>query len=259
VAHVHPSAIVDPRAKLGEDVRVGPYAVVGEEVELAPGVEVGAHTVLCGRTTVGSGTRIHPSCVIGGEPQVRGTAGSSTALVIGEANVIREFAVIHAGSEGGVGRTRIGDANYLMNHVHVAHDCQIGSHCVLASYTALAGHVRVGDHAVTGAFTGVHQHTRIGESAFTAANSMVSKDVPPFARAAGDRARLVGLNSLGLSRRGLPPETIAALRHAFHVLFQSRLRLDPALERARRECGEVPEVGRLLRFLGESERGFVRW
>jgi UDP-N-acetylglucosamine acyltransferase len=259
LTRVHPSAVVDPGAKLAEDVRIGPCAVVGGEVELAAGVEVGAHVVLCGRTAVGSGTRIHPGCVIGGEPQVRGASGGSTALVIGEGNVIREFAVIHAGSEGGRGQTRIGDANYLMNHVHVAHDCQIGSHCVLASYTALAGHVVLGDHAVSGAFTGVHQHTRIGESAFTAANSMVSKDVPPFARAAGDRARLVGLNSLGLSRRGMSEATIAALHHAFHLLFQSRLRLEPALERARRECGEVPEVGRLLRFLAESERGFVRW
>ncbi len=259
MAHVHPSAVVDPRAKLADDVRIGPYAVIGEEVELAAGVEVGAHVVLCGRTAVGPRTRIHPACAIGGEPQVRGAATGSTALVIGAGNVIREFAVIHAGSQGGGGCTRIGDANYLMNHVHVAHDCRIGSHCVLASYTALAGHVRVGDHAVTGAFTGVHQHTRIGESAFTAANSMVSKDVPPFARAAGDRARLVGLNRVGLERRGMPAATIAALKHAFHLLFQSRLRLGPALERVQRECGGVPEVGRLLRFLGESERGFVRW
>ena len=257
MAWIHPSAVVDPRAKIADRVRIGPYAVIGEEVEIAAGVELGAHVVVTGRTSLGSGTRIHPSCVIGDEPQVR-DGGGATALAIGEDNVIREFAVIHAGSPDGGGQTRIGDHNYLMNHVHVAHDCRIGSHCVLASYTALAGHAAIGDHAVTGAFTGVHQFTRIGESAFTAANTMVSKDVPPFARAAGDRARLVGLNTIGLQRRGLSAESLAALKHAFHVLFQSRLRLEPALERTQSDCGDVPEVARLLRFLGESERGFVR-
>lgn len=256
MAEVHPSAVVDERAKIAHDVRIGPYAVVGEGVELACGVEVGAHAVLTGRTAIGSRTRIHPGCAIGGEPQIRG-AREGAALAIGEDNEIREFAVIHAGSPPG-GCTRIGDGNYLMNHVHVAHDCRIGSHCVLASYTALAGHARIDDHAVTGAFTGVHQWSRIGESAFTAANTMVSMDVPPFTRAAGDRARLVGLNALGLSRRGIGADAVAALRHAYHLLFQSKLRLATALERVRRECGAVPEVERLLRFITESERGSVR-
>jgi UDP-N-acetylglucosamine acyltransferase len=258
VARVHPTAVVDPRAKLANDVEVGPYAVIEEGVELASGVVIGAHATLLGRTSVGSRTRIHAASVLGGEPQVRGFEGGTSALGIGEDNVIREFAVIHSGSQDGSGCTRIGDGNYIMNHVHVAHDCRIGSHCVLASYSALAGHAVVEDHAVTGAFTGVHQYTRIGESAFTAANTMVSKGVPPFAKVAGDRARLVGLNTLGLQRRGFSPDAIARLKRAYHILFQSKLRLGPALERVERECGDSPEVARLLRFLAESERGFVR-
>ncbi len=255
---IHPTAVVAEGAKLAPGVRIGPYAVIGPEVELAARVEVGPHSTLTGRTSVGERTRIFASCVIGTEPQIVGFAGEPTRLVIGQDNIIREFAVIHVGSPKGVGCTRIGDANYVLNNVHVAHDCQIGSHCVLASYSALAGHVVVEDFAVFGAMTGVHQHVRIGESAFTGASSMISKDAPPFSRVAGDRARFVGLNRVGIERRGFSPATIAALKHAFHLLFQSKLRLEQALARAEEESGEVPEVRRLLAFLRSSERGFIR-
>jgi UDP-N-acetylglucosamine acyltransferase len=219
---------------------------------------IGPHVTVMGRTAIGARTRVFPSAVIGGDPQVLGFAGEPTALLIGEDNVIREFAAIHVGSPDGVGCTRIGNGNMIMNHVHVAHDCQIGSHCVIASYTAMAGHVDIHDHAVTGAFTGIHQHTRVGESVFTAANSMVSKDAPPFSRVAGDRARWVGLNHIGLERRGFSPETIATLKHAFHLLFQSRLRFEPARARVEAECGDSEEVRALLHFLEGSERGFIR-
>ncbi len=258
---LHATAVVDPGAKLADGVAVGPYAVIGAGVELAPGVEVGPHAVIEGRTSVGSRTRIHAHVVLGGEPQIRregAAADGERTLAIGEDCVIREFAVVHAGSPDGSGQTRIGHRSYLMNHAHVGHDGSVGSDCVLASYAALAGHVVVGDHAVLGAFTGVHQWTEIGESAFTAANTMVSKGVPPFARVAGDRARLVGLNTLNLERRGFAPPVIAALKHAYHLLFASRLRLEPAVARVRQECAGVPEVERLLDFLAASERGFVR-
>ncbi len=258
MARVHETAVVDPGAKLAEDVEIGPFAVIGEGVELAAGVVVGAHAVLGGRTSVGCRTRIHAGALLGGEPQIQGGRGEATTLAIGEDCEIRELAVVHAGSPGSGGGTRIGDHSYLMNHVHVGHDCRVGAHCVLASYAALAGHVEIEDHAGLGAFSGVHQFVRIGESAFTAAGSRVSKGVPPYALVAGDRARLVGLNRTGLERRGLPPEARAALKHAFHLLFYAKLRLAPALERAQRECGGGAEVERLLRFLRESERGFVR-
>jgi len=258
VTLVHPTAIVDPRAKLAQDVAVGPYSVIGENVELAPGVVVGSHVTLMGRTTIGSRTRISPFAVIGGEPQVLGASGENTALVIGEDNVIREFSSIHVGSPNGGGCTRIGNGNFILNNVHIAHDCKIGDGCVLASFSALAGHVVLEDHVVFGAMTGVHQFVRIGESAFTAANSMVSKDAVPFSKVAGDRARFAGLNTVGLRRRGFSEARVATLKHAFHILFSSKLLLEPAADLVKRECGDAPEVAHLLRFIHESERGFIR-
>jgi UDP-N-acetylglucosamine acyltransferase len=258
VTPIHPTAVVDPRAKLAPDVEVGPYSVIGENVELAPGVVVGSHVSLLGRTTIGSRTRISPFAVIGGDPQVLGASGENTALVIGEDNVIREFSSIHVGSPGGGGCTRIGNGNFILNNVHIAHDCRIGDRCVLASFSALAGHVVLEDHVVFGAMTGVHQFVRIGESAFTAANSMVSKDAVPFSKVAGDRARFAGLNTVGLRRRGFSEGAIATLKHAFHILFHSKLRLEPAVDLVKRECGDAPEVAHLLRFIEESERGFIR-
>jgi UDP-N-acetylglucosamine acyltransferase len=221
-------------------------------------VVIGSHVTVMGRTSVGSRTRISPFAVIGGEPQVLGATGENTALVIGEDNVIREFSSIHVGSPGGGGCTRIGNGNFILNNVHIAHDCRIGNNCVLASFSALAGHVTLEDHVVFGAMTGVHQFVRIGESAFTAANSMVSKDAVPFAKVAGDRARFVGLNTVGLRRRGFSDEKIATLKHAFHLLFSSKLRLELATDLVKRECGDAPEVAHLLRFIFESARGFIR-
>jgi UDP-N-acetylglucosamine acyltransferase len=258
VTRVHPTAIVDPRARLAPGIEVGPYAVIGENVELAQGVVIGSHATLMGRTRVGPRTRISPFAVIGGEPQVLGASGENTALVIGADNVIREFASIHVGSPNGGGCTRIGNGNFILNNVHIAHDCQIGNGCVLASFSALAGHVELEDHVVFGAMTGVHQFVRIGESAFTAANSMVSRDAVPYSRVAGDRARFVGLNTVGLRRRGFSETSIATLKHAFHILFSSKLRLEPAADLVKRECGDAPEVAHLLRFIHESKRGFIR-
>jgi UDP-N-acetylglucosamine acyltransferase len=258
MARVHPTAVVDPRAKLAEAVEVGPYVVIGENVELADGVEVGPHAVITGKTAIGRDTRIFPFAVLGAEPQVRNLSGEATALVIGERNVIREYVSIHIGTQTGAGCTRIGDDNMIMNHVHIAHDCRIGSHCELASYAGLGGHVEIADHVVLGGKTGIHQFVRVGESAFTGGNSMLAKDAPPFTRVAGDRARFVGLNTVGVKRRGFAEEAIAALKHAMHLIFQSRLLLEPALERAEGECGSSREVARLIRFLRQSERGFIR-
>jgi UDP-N-acetylglucosamine acyltransferase len=257
VARIHPTAVVDPGAKLADDAELGPYCVVGGEVELGPGVVVGPHVVLAGRTQVGARTRIFPFCVIGEAPQVQGASGG-TRLWIGADNVIREFSSIHAGSPAGGGCTRIGDGNFLLHNVHVAHDCRIGDHCVVASLTALAGHVVVEDHAVIGAMVGVHQFCRIGEHSFTGAATRLSQDVLPFSRVAGERARFIGLNAVGLRRRGFAPEKVAELKHAFHVLFHAKLRLAPALERLAREHAGSPEVERLLRFIAGSRRGITR-
>lgn len=255
---IHVTAVVDRNAKLADDVEVGPFAVIGDQVELAAGVVIGPHVTVMGRTAIGARTRVFPSAVLGGDPQVLGFAGEPTALVIGEDNLIREFAAIHAGTPEAGGCTRIGDDNLIMNHVHVAHDCQVGSHCILAAYAGMGGHVVIQDHVVLGGMTGVHQFVRVGESVFTAGNAMLVKDAPPFACVAGDRAKLVGCNAIGLERRGFSPATIATVKRALRILFHSKLRFEPAVERVRNECPDSPEVGRLLGFLQESCRGFIR-
>jgi UDP-N-acetylglucosamine acyltransferase len=257
VAQIHHTAVVDPGAKLADDVEIGPYSVVGDGVELDSEVKVGSHVILVGRTTVGSRTRIFPFSVIGEEPQVQGVEGE-TSLHIGADNIIREYASIHAGSSIGEGCTRIGNANFILNNVHIAHDCQVGSHCIIASFSAMAGHVVVQDFAVLGAMVGIHQFCRIGESSFTGASTKLSKDVAPYSKVMGERAHFAGVNAVGMKRRGFPSEKIAELKHAFHLLFQSKLRLAPAMQRVERECGDSPEVQNLLRFLTSSQRGVTR-
>lgn len=255
---IHPTAVVDPSAKLADDVEVGPFCWVGPGVELGPGVVLANHVSVSGLTRIGARTRVHPFAALGGDPQDKRFAGERTRLEIGADNVIREGATIHVGTPRGGGCTRIGDDNLIMNGAHVAHDCQIGSHVIVASFVGLAGHVSVGDHAVLGAYTGVHQFARIGESVMTAANSMLSLDAPPFAMVAGDRARVVGLNVVGLRRRGFDAETVRALKRAFHLLYASKLRQEVAVARVRETLPDVPEVDRLLRFLETSSRGVAR-
>ncbi len=255
---IHPTAVVESGARLADDVEVGAFAFVGAEVELGTRVRVDHHAAVMGRTRVGSGSRIFPYACIGGEPQDRAFNGEATRLEIGSDNVIREHVTIHVGTSHGGGCTRTGDDNMIMNGAHIAHDCQIGSHCIIASYTGLAGHVTVGDHVVLGAYTGVHQFARIGESVMAASNAKLSQDAPPFSMIAGDRARLVGVNSVGLRRRGFDRAVMKSIKHAFHIIFNSRLRLDPALARVREEIPDSPEVERLVRFLEKSERGFCR-
>ncbi len=255
---IHPTAIVESGAVLAEDVEVGPFAFVGPEVALAEGVRIGGHASVIGRTTVGACTRVFPYACLGGEPQIKGFREGATRLEIGRNNVIREHATVHVGSPDGSGCTRVGDDNFIMNAAHVGHDCQIGSHCIVASFCGLAGHVLVEDHAVLGAYTGVHQHARVGESVMAASNAKLSQDAPPFAMVAGDRARLVGVNHVGLNRRNFSQEAKRAVKHAYHIVFHSKLRLEAALERVREELPSSPEVGRLVCFLESSERGFCR-
>ena len=255
---IHPAAVVDPAAKVADDVEVGPLSCVGPGAELGPGVVVANHGSIAGLTRVGARTRIHPFAALGGDPQDKRFSGERTRLEIGADNVIREGATIHVGTPRGGGCTRIGDDNLIMNGAHVAHDCQVGSHVIVASLVGLAGHVVGEDHAVLGAYTGVHQFARVGESVMTAANSMLSQDAPPFAMVAGDRARLVGLNTVGVRRRELPDEAVRALKRAFHLLFASKVRLGVALARGREGLRDAPEVARLARFLESSTRGFCR-
>jgi UDP-N-acetylglucosamine acyltransferase len=258
MSRIHPTAVVESGAVLADDVEIGPLAVVGPHVELATGVRVGAHASVLGATRIGPQTQIFPYACLGGEPQIKDFVGAATRLEIGQGNVIREHATIHVGSPEGAGCTRIGDYNLIMNTAHVGHDCQIGSQCIIASFCGLAGHVRVDDHVVLGAYTGVHQHARVGESVMAASNAKLSQDAPPFAMVAGDRARLVGVNHVGLKRRNFSRETTRSVKHAFHIVFQSKLRLASALARVRAELSDSPEVARFVCFLETSERGFCR-
>ena len=258
MATVHPSAVVDPAAQLADSVHVGPLAYVGRDVALADGVVVGPHAVVTGRTRVGARSEIHSFACLGGPPQDQAAGDEPTRLEIGSDNVIREHVTMHVGTTAGGGCTTVGDHNLIMNGAHVGHDCQIGSHCVISSFSGLAGHVSVGDYAVLGAYTGVHQFARVGESVMTASNTKLSLDAPPFSMVAGDRAKLVGVNSLGLKRRHFSRERQQHIKRAFHILFRSQILLGAALEAVRGECKESQDVESLLHFLENSDRGFCR-
>lgn len=258
MSNIHPSAVIDPGAKIADEVTIGAFTTIGGEVELGPGVEIGPQVCITGRTRIGARTRIFPFCSIGQTPQILGFDGRAGRVEIGSDNEIREYTSIHVGLPDHGGLTSIGDHNLIQNGFHIAHDCRIGNHCVLAGMSGFAGHILVEDYAVVGAMAGVHQFVRVGQSAFLAGNSMVSKDVPPFAKVAGDRAHFAGVNAVNLERRGFDKERIAVIKHAFHVLFQSRLGFEEACSRVERECADSADVAHLLSFLRSSERGFVR-
>jgi UDP-N-acetylglucosamine acyltransferase len=255
---VHPTALVDPGAELAEDVRIGAYAVIGPEVVLGPGVEVRPHALLTGRTRIGARTRVFPFAVLGEEPQDKSFSDEATELVIGADNVLREHVTIHVGTAKGGGSTRIGDDNFIMNGVHVAHDVQIGSHVIVASQVAIAGHAEIQDFAVIGGLSGVHQNARVGESAMVGALSGVTLDAPPFSLVSGERATLRGVNVVGLRRRGFSSEVRQEIKRAYHLLFHSKLRLEEALEKAQKEGFQSAEVARLLAFVEGSARGVSR-
>lgn len=255
---IHPSAIIDPRAELAPTVEIGPFAIIGPGVVLHDGVKVGAHSVVSGPTVLGARTQVFPHAVIGEDPQDKKYKGEPTRLIVGTDNVFREFSTANRGTVQGGGETRIGDHNLFMAYSHVAHDCVVGSHCVFANSASLAGHVEVQDHAVLGGLSGIHQFTRVGRCAMIGGGGMVAQDVPPFTIAQGDRARLFGLNIVGLRRVGYKLEVITALRNAYRELFHQGTPLRIALEQVREVYAEVPEVGELVTFIETSRRGVCR-
>jgi len=255
---VHPAAIVEDGAQLG-DVRLDPYAVIGPEVVLADGVVVGAHAVIQGKTTIGAHTQVGPHAVLGCPPQDRKHDPLTVSrLVIGERNVFREFSSAHCGSTRKDGTTHIGHDNYFMANSHVAHDCVVGSNTMFANSAAVAGHVEIGDGAVLGGLCAVHQFSRVGRLAMVGGGAMAAQDVPPFSIAQGDRARLFGLNIIGLRRAGVDDGAIATLKEAWRMLFVSDLPRRTAQSRVRESMSEVPEVRELLDFLQSSSRGVAR-
>jgi len=255
---VHPTAIVAPGAKLHATVEVGPYAVIGPQVTIGAGTTVGPHAVIEGRTRLGERNKVFQFASVGAQPQDLKYAGEDTELQLGDQNLVREFTTLHIGTSGGGGVTRIGNRNLFMAYAHVAHDCQVGSDSVLANAATLGGHVEIGDHVILGGLAAVHQFTRVGQHAFVAGGSMVVMDVPPFCTAQGDRAELVGVNSIGLARRGFTEEQIGRVKDAYRILFRSKLPLEEALERLRTEFGGHSEVDALVSFVATSKRGLTR-
>ena len=257
-AQVHPTAILQPGARLTGDVTVGPYSVIGPQVEVGEGTWIGAHVVLDGRTRIGRDNRIFHFASIGAPPQDKKYAGEDTAVEIGSGNTIREYVTINRGTALDAGVTRVGDDNWIMAYVHFAHDCQIGSHAIFANACQLAGHVSVGDWAILGATTLVHQFVHIGAHSFTGMGTYLPQDLPPFVKAAGNMAKPYGINSEGLKRRGFAPETISALKRAYRTLYRSGLGLEEARRELQAQAAGQPQVREMLDFLARSKRGFIR-
>jgi UDP-N-acetylglucosamine acyltransferase len=255
---VHPSALVDPRAKLASGVTVGPYSVIGPQVEVGEGTWIGAHVVLDGRMRIGRANKIFHSASLGAPPQDKKYKDEETAVEIGDGNTIREYVTINRGTAQDLGVTRLGDDNWVMAYVHFAHDVQIGSHTIFANACQLAGHVTVGDWAIFGATTLVHQFVHIGAHAFTGMGTYLPQDLPPYVTAAGNMARPYGINSEGLKRRGFTPEDIAALKRAYRTLYRSGLALAAARAQLEAQVSECRHVRELVEFLDRSKRGIIR-
>lgn len=250
--------MIDPHAELDSSVQVGPGVVIGANVEIGPRTVIGPYAVIEGKTTIGTGNRIFQFASVGAEPQDLKYRGEASRLEIGDYNRIREFTTIHRGTAGGGMVTRIGSHVLLMNYTHVAHDCNIGDHAIIANSTEIAGHCVVEEWVVTAGMCGVHQFSHIGAHAFVAAGSKIAQDVPPYAMVAGgDRARLVGVNTTGLERRGFNPDAVSAIKSAFRTLFFGKLLRDEALQQILDEHGHLAEVRRLVDFILKSERGVV--
>jgi UDP-N-acetylglucosamine acyltransferase len=258
MTRVHPTAIVDSRADLDSEVEVGPYCVIGAGVKVGKGTKVHSHVTIQGRTTLGESNAIFSFATIGSIPQDLKYKGEPSELNIGNRNTIREYVSLNPGTTGGGMVTRVGDQNLLMMYCHIAHDCSVGSRNVIANGATLGGHVIIEDFVIVGGLVGIHQFVRIGTSAILGAGSMVSKDVPPYCNATGDRARLRGLNLEGLKRRGFDQAVIETIRKAYRIAFNSKLRTNDALRRIRQELPAIPELENFVSFIAQSQRGVCR-
>ncbi len=258
MANVHETAVIDPAAKLADDVKVGPWSVIGPNVTIGAGCEIGPHVVITGRTTLGRDNRVLQFNSIGEAPQDKKYAGEDTELVIGDGNLIREFCTLNRGTVQDGGVTRIGDDNWIMAYVHVAHDCVIGDHVIMGNNASLAGHVTVGDWAILSGFSQVHQFCDIGEHAFISFNSLVNRSVPPYVTVSPEKSHPRGINSEGLRRRGFSPDQIQNVRRAYRVLYRS----GHTLERARQEIAEMAkdadELQILVDFIDTADRSIIR-
>jgi UDP-N-acetylglucosamine acyltransferase len=255
----HPTAVIHPKARLAPSVTVGPYTVIGEDVELGEDCEVMSHVVLNGPSKFGRGNRIFPYASVGQDPQDVKYSGERTFLEVGDGNTLREFISVHRGTASDGGVTRIGSHNLLMAYVHIAHDCQLGSHIIMSNGASLAGHVEISDHAIVGAFCGIHQFCRIGAYSFLGSYTIVNKDILPYSKTSADRPMGVyGANRLGLERAGLTNEDIDELQAAFRVLCRSKLNTTQALEKLEAGGIKSSHVRALVDFVKTSARGVVK-
>lgn len=256
---IHATAVIDPSAVIGANVSIGAYSVIGAEVEIGDGTVIGPHVVIEGPTRIGCDNRIAQFTSLGGAPQDKKFAGERTELVIGDRNLIREFVTINRGTGDGGGATRIGDDNWLLAYVHIAHDCQLGNHVVFSNYAALAGHVEVGDWTVFAGYSGAHQFCKIGAHAFIGMGCLVGHDVPPFVTMANEQqGRPRGINSEGLKRRGFDATRIAAIKRAYRTLYMAGLSLPEAREKLVEQAQQSDDVRSMLAFIDRSERALAR-
>lgn len=258
MSQIHPTAIIDPKACLDSSVSVGAYAVIGANVCIGAHTRIGPHAVIEGHTTIGENNTIFQFASLGAIPQDKKYAGEPTRLVIGHNNTIREFTTFNLGTVTGIGETRIGDDNWIMAYVHLAHDCVVGNHTIFANNASLAGHVTIGDWVILGGYSLVHQFCIIGEHAMTAFAAGVHKDVPPYVMAAGYRATPAGLNSEGLRRRGFTPEQIANIKNIYKILYRQGLGYDEARQQVLALADDAQELKVFKDFFALSERGIIR-
>lgn len=255
---IHPTAIVHPAARLGSGLAIGAYSIIGEHVQIGDGTWIGPHVVITGHTHIGRDNRIFQFCSLGEEPQDKKYGNEATGLEIGDRNTIREFCTFNRGTVQGTGITSLGDDNYMMAYVHLAHDCRVGNCTTFTNNASLAGHVQVGDCAGLGGFTSVHQFVRVGAYSFTALGTVLTQDLPPYILAAGNVAKPYGLNLRELKRRGFSEQAILALKRTYRLVYRSGLTLNEAKARIEPLAHSSPEVQGFLDFISTSGRGIIR-
>lgn len=261
MSRIHPTALISPQAVLADDVQVGAYSIIGDHVRIDSGTIIGSHSVIDGHTTIGKNNHFYRFCSIGGIPQDKKYAGEATRLEIGDGNMIREYVTINTGTAQDVGVTRLGNNNWIMAYVHIAHDCQIGSHTIIANSVQLAGHIHIGDWVVLGGLSALHQYVRIGAHAMVGGTSSIRQDIPPYVIGAGDPFRPSGINSEGLKRRGVSEGSVRCLKDAYRLLYRRKFTTEEAIEQMQvlgDSAEEKGAVALLIDFLAQSTRGIVR-
>lgn len=255
---IHKQAVVDASAKIADDAQIGPFTVVGSEVSIGAGTWVGSHVVISGPTSIGRDNRLFPFAIVGAECQDKKYAGEPTRLEIGNGNVIREYCSLHRGTVQGGGVTRIGDNNWIMAYVHIAHDCVVGNDSIFANAASLAGHVVVEDNVILGGFTLVHQFCRVGAHSFTGMGSVLNRDVPPYIMVGGPMSAPRGINSEGLKRRGFSSDRIRIIKQAYRIIYKKGLKLDEARQELSNMATDHPDIQLMVDFLSKSQRSILR-